>query len=242
MRIFFISDIHGNFCAFQKLIDHVKFDPKKDKLVIGGDMINRGPRSAQMLQWAKEYSNNHPHTIHIIAGNHEEMMIWFMKELSPIWMEFGGDETIESFKKVYGSENGWDIAENYAAWLETLPLIYEDEYAIYTHAGIDIYAEKDNQPRDIIWMNKSDLSQMKKENVNKWANGKLIYRGHNPASAVYKEGQFIHSDLGSGVFENERAALALVEVKKHRYFCCTMDGEVSARPIDYNPEKSIRKL
>ena len=232
MRTFFISDIHGNFCVFKKLLDHVKFDPANDQLVVGGDMINRGPRSAIVLQWVKENADQYPENIHVLAGNHEEMMIWFMKELSPIWMEFGGDETIKNFKKVYGDENGWPAAERYAQWLETLPLVYEDENGIYVHAGIDITMDQLNQPRDIVWLNKSDLHEVNAPALKEWSNEKMIYRGHNPVSKVHAEGQFVHCDLGSGMLEEGQAALALVEVNQNRYFRCAMNGEISVHHIE----------
>lgn len=195
-------------------------------------MINRGPRSAHVLQWAKEHVMKYPETIHILAGNHEEMMLWFMHELSPMWMEFGGDDTIRSLKKVYGDENGWDVAEKYVSWLETLPLTFEDEHAVYTHAGVDISAEKGAQPRNVLWVNKKDLKEINQQALKSWSNGKPIYRGHNPYSTVHLEGQFVHCDLGSGVFDHEYAALALVEVNQNRYFRCTMDGEVSVHSIE----------
>lgn len=232
MRTFYISDIHGNFCVFKKLLDHVKFDPTDDNLVIGGDMINRGPKSSHVLQWAKENASNYPDTIHVIAGNHEEMMIWFIKELSPMWMEFGGDEAIKSFKRVYGDENGWDVAERYATWLEKLPLLYEDEHAIYVRAGIDVLSDKANQPRDIMWMNKKELKQIDKKALMKWSNGKPIFRGHNPFSTVHVEEQFVCADLGSGIIEDDRAALALVEVNENRYYRCNMEGEITVHAIE----------
>ncbi|MFD1038255.1 metallophosphoesterase [Virgibacillus byunsanensis] len=80
MRTFFVSDIHGNFAAFNTLLNYVKFSPSTDHLVIGGDMINRGPKSAQVLQWARYYMEKYPETIHVIAGNHEEMMVWFVND------------------------------------------------------------------------------------------------------------------------------------------------------------------
>lgn len=232
MRTFFISDIHGNFCVFKNLLDHVAFDPANDQLVIGGDMINRGSRSAIVLQWVKENLAAYPESIHVIAGNHEEMMIWFMKELSPIWMEFGGDATIKNFKKVFGDENGWSVAERYASWLETLPLTYEDKNGIYVHAGIDVTVDKMSQSRDIIWLNKRDLQKINEQVLQDWSNGKMIYRGHNPSKSVYAEGQFVHCDLGSGMFEDNQAALALVEVTRNRYFRGNMDGEISVHTIE----------
>ncbi|WP_067726453.1 metallophosphoesterase [Oceanobacillus damuensis] len=232
MRTFYICDIHGDFKSFQKLINHVKFAPVSDRLIIGGDMINRGPESAEMLQWAKEHTEKFPDRIHILTGNHEEMMIWFMNELSPMWMEFGGDDTIRSFKKVFGSEKGWNAAEEYAAWLEKLPLIYEDEFAIYAHAGVNIGDDKENQPRDIVWVNQKDLLEIDEELLKAWTGGKYIYRGHNPYHTVHVKGQFIQCDLGNGTFDENAAALALVDVQKGCYYRCSKTGEVTEHLIE----------
>ncbi|WP_162800252.1 metallophosphoesterase family protein [Oceanobacillus zhaokaii] len=231
MRTFYVTDIHGNFNAFTSLLEHVNFEPAKDRLIIGGDMINRGLKSADVLHWIKERSRSYPDNIHIIVGNHEEMMIWFMKEISPMWMEFGGEETIKSFKDKYGSEKAWDIAEEYAAWFETLPLLYEDEYGIYVHAGIDIHQGKDRQPRNILWMNNRELSIIDNLELTDWSNHKYIFRGHNPQSNVQPAGRFINCDLGSSVFADNSAALALVEVTERRYYKCTMDGDITLHEI-----------
>jgi len=231
MRTFFISDLHGYYDSFLKLLDHVQFDPEIDCLIIGGDMINRGPKSAEVLQWVREHSEKYPNKIHALLGNHEEMMIWFMKELSPIWMEFGGEATIESFKNVFGSDNGWDMAEDYSKWIETLPLIYEDEHAVYTHSGVDLNHEKANQPRDIVWASKKDLAKMNEQSVKYWSNRKLIFRGHSPSENIYVEGPFVHCDLGCGVKKEEEAGLGLVEVKEKRYFKYAAGGTISEHEI-----------
>ncbi|WP_010651851.1 metallophosphoesterase [Oceanobacillus massiliensis] len=232
MRTFYTSDIHGDFKSFMELLQYVEYNPAGDKLIIGGDMINRGSQSAQVLQWAKQHHESFPDMVHVLIGNHEEMMIWFMNELSPMWMEFGGDQTISSFKKVFGSDRGWDTAEEYAIWLETLPLIYEDEYGIYTHAGINIGESKENQPRDIVWINQKELLELNEDILQKWTEGKYIYRGHNPVSTVHKKGQFVQCDLGNGTFQAGQAALALVDVKKGCYYRCEKDGQITERVIE----------
>lgn len=232
MRIFYICDIHGDYTSFTALMKHVNYNPEKDRLVIGGDMINRGPESADMLRWAKTHQEKYPETIHVLIGNHEEMMIWFMNELSPMWMEFGGDDTIQSFEKVFGSEKGWDVAGEYAAWLKKLPLIFEDENAIYTHAGIDIEADKESQPRDIVWINQKELLEINEDNLKSWSNGKYIYRGHNPFNKVHVKGQFVECDLGNGTFKESEAALALIDVKYQLYYRCSKDGRITEHLIE----------
>ncbi|WP_170138772.1 metallophosphoesterase family protein [Oceanobacillus chungangensis] len=231
MRTFYVTDIHGNFNAFTRLLDHVNFDPMKDKLIIGGDMINRGPKSADVLHWIKERAQSYPDNIVIIAGNHEEMMIWFMKEISPMWMEFGWEETMNSFRNKYGSDKAWDIAEEYAAWFETLPLLYEDEHGVYVHAGVDIHQGKEQQPDNILWINDRELSTLDELELTEWSNDKYIFRGHNPKSNVQVIGNFVNCDLGSCVFSDSSAALALVEVNEKRYFKCMVDGDITLHKI-----------
>ncbi|RDW21077.1 hypothetical protein CWR48_03710 [Oceanobacillus arenosus] len=52
------------------------FRKMKDKLIIGGDMINYGPeRSADVLEWIKERTRSYLENNLIMVGNHEEMMI-----------------------------------------------------------------------------------------------------------------------------------------------------------------------
>lgn len=59
MRIVFISDIHANFAALQALRE------TWDELWVLGDLVNYGPRPAEVIDWVRD----HAHVV--IRGNHD---------------------------------------------------------------------------------------------------------------------------------------------------------------------------
>jgi len=69
MKIAVISDIHGNVPALESvLLDVDQWRP--DKLVVNGDVINRGPCSLAVLEMLEYF---HPDTIYV-KGNHEDFV------------------------------------------------------------------------------------------------------------------------------------------------------------------------
>ncbi|MFD3448381.1 metallophosphoesterase family protein [Microbacteriaceae bacterium 4G12] len=230
MRTFYISDIHGHYTAFMKLLDWNKWDPSTDQLIIGGDLINRGPDSADVLHFAKTFQEQYPKHIHVLCGNHEEMMLWYMQGTSPMWLQHGGVETLQSFRQQFG-EDGWQIAEDYVPWLASLPLTYEDDFAVYTHAGINTNYSINQQPRDTMWTSFRDTLQQDKHALLKWNHNKPIFRGHSPIQAVTEKGAYTHCDLGLGVLPPSEAALALVDVTERTYIRCDAEGNITKHEI-----------
>ena len=50
MALYFIGDIQGCDAALQRLLDTLDFSPSRDTLYLLGDLVNRGPASAQVLR------------------------------------------------------------------------------------------------------------------------------------------------------------------------------------------------
>ena len=67
MRTYVISDIHGCFDEFQRMLDNIRFSDG-DRLFLAGDYIDRGPKSYEMLRWLE----NLPDNVIAIRGNHDE--------------------------------------------------------------------------------------------------------------------------------------------------------------------------
>ena len=64
-----------------------------------GDLIDRGPASAEVLERLRTYSPSRA-SPHFIMGNHEEVMLRVLAgeaELLPSWLRFGGAETLRSY-------------------------------------------------------------------------------------------------------------------------------------------------
>lgn len=71
MSIYCISDIHGCFIEFNKMLRLINFQ-ESDELYILGDIFDRGPASAEMLWWATKQA---PANVHFLLGNHEDMIL-----------------------------------------------------------------------------------------------------------------------------------------------------------------------
>ena len=67
-RVYVISDLHGYYDLFIKLLEKISFS-EFDLLYIIGDVCDRGPDSLKILFYIQEHDN-----IILIKGNHEYMM------------------------------------------------------------------------------------------------------------------------------------------------------------------------
>jgi serine/threonine protein phosphatase 1 len=64
-----VGDIHGCFSLLQAALDKIGFSPATDRLFSLGDLVDRGPESADVLSWLDKP------WFHAIAGNHD-LMTW----------------------------------------------------------------------------------------------------------------------------------------------------------------------
>ncbi|NBF13054.1 metallophosphoesterase [Pseudomonas sp. Fl4BN1] len=115
-RDFAVGDIHGHFTKLQAALDAVDFNPTTDRLFSVGDLVDRGPESALVLEWlAKPW-------FHAVQGNHEDMAVCFVQQAlrDDLYMHNGG---------------AWLMAKNqdekaeYAVALSELPVAIEVETA-----------------------------------------------------------------------------------------------------------------
>lgn len=66
-RDFAVGDIHGYFCELERSLAFIGFNRARDRLFAVGDLVDRGPQSAQVLQWLEQP------WFHSVRGNHEIM-------------------------------------------------------------------------------------------------------------------------------------------------------------------------
>ena len=94
-----IGDVHGYLRTLESLVLRLKLG-EGDAVVLLGDLIDRGPASAQVVNYVRRSVG-----IHSLRGNHEQMMIQGFDEStffkhrsmdSRIWIHNGGDSTEES--------------------------------------------------------------------------------------------------------------------------------------------------
>jgi serine/threonine protein phosphatase 1 len=77
-RDWIVGDIHGQFSRLQGVLDSLGFDPENgDRLFPVGDLVDRGPESAQALEWiGKPW-------FHAVQGNHEQLLHDYHRGLIP---------------------------------------------------------------------------------------------------------------------------------------------------------------
>lgn len=99
-RDFVIGDLHGEFATLQKALDIVSFDFERDRLLAVGDLIDRGPNSADCLRLTQKP------WFHSALGNHEDMMLASFQSPGKqrFWFDNGGrwwlEESEESRTKL----------------------------------------------------------------------------------------------------------------------------------------------
>ena len=126
MRALVVGDIHGCYHTFKFLVEY-HWDFKREFLVLVGDVFNKGQHSAETFLYILELQKTYPHQVFLVRGNHEQQILDAIENGHP-----------SSFEKAIFSElkeNGISKPElkNY---LETLPLKWETQHVLVTHAGI----------------------------------------------------------------------------------------------------------
>jgi hypothetical protein len=120
-----IGDIQGNYHTLRALLKQMP----DDEPVSVGDMIDRGPRSREVLEFFRLNGK-------ALLGNHEHMLLDFFKGsgiyMPNIWLLNSGDATLYSL----GLERTGSLPEILMDYLESLPLLFREEGLIVTHAPI----------------------------------------------------------------------------------------------------------
>ena len=104
MRVYAVGDIHGRDDLLGQLLVQIEEDnrsrgPSRTLIVFLGDLIDRGPASAGVIERLRLYA---PEAIepHFILGNHEEVLLRLLDGDSVLvrdWLRFGGAECAASY-------------------------------------------------------------------------------------------------------------------------------------------------
>jgi serine/threonine protein phosphatase 1 len=103
-RAYVVGDIHGRLDLLDALIGKIELDisasaPKKNLIVFLGDLIDRGPSSAQVIERLRTYKHSNSE-VAFLSGNHEEVFLRVLQgdtDLLGRWLQFGGGECLASY-------------------------------------------------------------------------------------------------------------------------------------------------
>lgn len=121
MATWVIGDIHGCWETLQRLLDRIRWDPAGDELWLVGDLVNRGPRSLEVLRWAQR----HRERIVSVLGNHDLHLLARARGLRPDRPGDRLEEVIEA-----------DDRDELLQWLRTRPFLHRRADVIMVHAGL----------------------------------------------------------------------------------------------------------
>jgi bis(5'-nucleosyl)-tetraphosphatase (symmetrical) len=119
-----IGDVQGCFDSLQALLDKIQFNEHQDRLWFVGDLVNRGPKSLDVLRFVK----NLPSKTKICLGNHD------LHLLSLIYTKRRLQPYDPSLDPILAAED----CEELGAWLSQQALLHRDAdlNVVMVHAGI----------------------------------------------------------------------------------------------------------
>lgn len=103
-RAYAVGDVHGRLDLLDDLLERIHADmasrpARKVLLVFVGDLIDRGPSSAQVIERLRTYQQRRVQTMFLL-GNHEEVLLRILHgqaDLITKWRWFGGTECLTSY-------------------------------------------------------------------------------------------------------------------------------------------------
>jgi len=123
MAVYAIGDLQGCYDPFRRLLDELHFDPRKDKLWLTGDLVNRGPKSLKTIRFVKKLGDS----VITVLGNHDLHLLALEAGVVRFGKRFG------SLQKLLNAPD----AEELCDWLRRQPIAHYDEKldTLLVHAG-----------------------------------------------------------------------------------------------------------
>jgi len=208
-RAYVVGDLHGRLDLLEQLLDKIHEDierrpARKVLLVFVGDLIDRGPNSAQVVERLRTYERPGIRTVFLL-GNHEEVLLRILageRDLIEKWRSFGGSECLKSYGVDPAALSGLDDEDALAVVTRAIPRKHVEflesfddscrfgDYLI-VHAGIRPGVEFDQQRQaDLRWIRDPFL-------FDETDHGFVVVHGHTIRPEVEMRPNRIGIDTGA---------------------------------------------
>lgn len=201
-RTFAIGDIHGEAGHLYKLLGSLPALDEEDTVVFLGDYMDRGPRSKEVIDYVRSFPKRTQAKVVALRGNHEDAWLRVCKKG---WDEFvlpPGNGCLAAMRSFTGGPvpaegeaarqdeleeltTGTFFPHDVVDWFEQLPYYYEDDHAIYVHAGLPpsnggfLHPSQVDDPLVLLWI--------RTEGFFREYRGKLVVFGHTRTEFLPQE-------------------------------------------------------
>ena len=181
-RILAVGDVHGYADRLKALWKQIAFDDKEDMLVFLGDYIDRGAAPVEALRFVQTQVERYEH-VHALCGNHEAMMLGYLKEYGlgrtlfghwDAWLMNGGKVTKAQLTALPTEER-----EALIGFVKARPLYFRTQHGgqsiLFVHAGVHPTRTKQTS-NDLLWI--------RDEFFELYRGAELVVVGHTPTQAI----------------------------------------------------------
>jgi len=121
MAIYAIGDVQGCFDELEQLLAQAGFFPDRDRIWFVGDLVNRGPKSLEVLRFVRGLGE----AATVVLGNHDLHLLAVAEGFASKRAEDTLDAVLEAPDR-----------DALLAWLRTLPLMHVEGGYAMVHAGL----------------------------------------------------------------------------------------------------------
>lgn len=227
-----IGDVHGHYDTLIALLDAIS-PTSEDELYFLGDLIDRGPKSAQVVDLVMR------NKFQCLRGNHEEMLLDVVGtgevsvELYQSWLYSGGHATVDSYDS--------KIPQEHIDWIKGLPLYLDLGDYWLVHAGVDPKIPLSRQSADQFCWIRDDFHGAD----TPFFKNKLIITGHTITFTLpgVKPGQIAAGkgwlDIETGAYHHNSGWMTALDLNQHKvYQANSFDGRIRIMPL----RKAIAKV
>jgi serine/threonine protein phosphatase 1 len=254
MKTFVVGDVHGRCAQLLNLLDMLPRDPDTDTLVFLGDLIDRGSDAPGCVSHVLELCAANPEKVICLRGNHEQMLMDFLEGQGTLWLTpvVGGERTFEQYtgQAVRDDEDMEQLRRKFEqsfpaehlTFMQNLPFYYEDEHAIYVHAGLDEGKHpSESSTMSLLWMRDMDFY--------KNYHGKPCIFGHTPTPLLPLRGRLgrhgiyiSHSAVGLDTGYNHHSPLSCLSLPDFNLYQSFADGREERYQITSFIPETLREM
>lgn len=188
-RLIAIGDIHGCHVEFADLLNQLALT-RDDRLILLGDLVNRGPDSCKVLDLARAYRAT------ALLGNHELRLLKYRRTGDKKYLK---EHDLATFNQLQPAD--WEYLEKMSLTVEEPEL-----NVVFVHGGFMPNEPWQKQPAEVvtrIQVIKRDGRPGKRSDdpeaptwAELWSGPPFVVYGHTPRPSIYKLKWSVGIDTG----------------------------------------------